>query len=256
MGLGAWSYVLAALAGVAAGWVNALAGGGTLISFPVLVGLGLPAVTANVTNIIALTPGNLAGTAAQRADLEGQARLLRVLLPLAAIGGLVGSIVLVHTSSSSFRAVVPYLLVFSCVLLVAQNPIRAAISRRAAKRARQRPATSRLPLAASVLVSGVYGGYFGAGLGIMLLALLGLFSSESLLRLNALKQGLSFVIALIASIFLIAAAHPSWGYVAVVAPSSAVGGVAGGRLVRVVPSGALRVVVVAVGLAVAIRYWV
>jgi uncharacterized protein len=256
MGLGAWSYVLAALAGMAAGGVNALAGGGTLISFPVLVGLGLPAVTANVTNIIALTPGNLAGTAAQRADLEGQARALRRLVPLAAVGGLVGSIVLVHTSSSSFRDAVPYLLVFSCVLLVAQNALRTGIYRRAAKRARRRPESSRVELAASVLVSGVYGGYFGAGLGIMLLALLGLFSSEGLLRLNVLKQGLSFVIAFVASIFLIAAAHPSWGYVAVVAPSAAVGGVAGGRLVRVVPPGVLRGVVVAVGLAVAIRYWV
>jgi uncharacterized protein len=256
MGLGAWSYVLTALAGIAAGGVNALAGGGTLISFPVLVGLGLPAVTANVTNIIALTPGTFAGAATQRADLSGQARLLRILVPLAAVGGLVGSIVLVHTSSSSFRRVVPYLLVFACVLLVAQHPVRARILRHGANRTPEGAEAPRLPLAASVLASGVYGGYFGAGLSIMFLAFLGLFSSESLLRLNAMKQALSFANGVAASIFLITVAHPSWGYVLVLALGSALGGIAGGRLVRVVPPGALRVVVVAVGLAVAIRYWV
>jgi uncharacterized membrane protein YfcA len=256
MGLGAWSYVLAALAGVAAGGVNALAGGGTLISFPVLVGLGLPAVTANVTNLIALTPGYIAGTVAQRADLEGQAASLRALVPVAALGGLVGSIVLVNTSASSFRAAVPYLLVFSCLLLAVQERVRTRLSGRAARRGQPPAAGSRLPLAASIFAAAIYGGYFGAGLGIMLLALMGLFSSEGLIRLNVVKQGLSFVISLVAAIFLAAAAHVSWGYAAVIAPSAVVGGIAGGRLVRVVPSSLLRAVVVAVGIAVAIRYWV
>jgi uncharacterized protein len=255
MGLGAWSYVLAALAGIAAGAVNALAGGGTLISFPVLLGLGLPAVTANVTNLIALTPGYVAGTAAQRADLAGQTKLLRILVPVAAVGGLVGSIVLVNTSASSFRDAVPYLLVFSCALLAVQDPLRAFFSRRVAWRQQKRSGAG-LPLVASILVSAVYGGYFGAGLGIMLLALMGLFSAESLMRLNAVKQALSFIISLVAAIFLVAAAHPSWGYVAVIAPSAVAGGMLGGRLVRVIQPRMLRSVVVAAGLAVAIRYWV
>lgn len=256
MGLGAWSYVLAGLAGVGAGAVNALAGGGTLISFPVLVGLGLPAVRANVTNLIALTPGYVAGTAAQRKDLEGQARTLRVLLPVAAAGGLVGSIILVNTSASSFRDAVPYLLVFSSVLLAAQNRVRGILTRRVGRSRAGAAGAVGAPVAVGTFVSAVYGGYFGAGLGIMLLALMGLFLEESLLRLNALKQGLSFVISLVAAIFLAAAAHVAWSYAAVLAPCAVLGGLVGGKLVRVVPAGALRVVVVIVGVAVAIRYWV
>lgn len=256
MGLGAWSYVLAGLAGIAAGAVNALAGGGTLISFPVLVGLGLPAVRANVTNLIALTPGYVAGTAAQREDLEGQARTLRVLLPVAGAGGLVGSIILVNTPASSFRDAVPYLLVFSSVLLGAQGPVRAFLDRRVGRSRATSHGAVGLPIVVGTFFSAVYGGYFGAGLGIMLLALVGLFSQESLLRLNALKQGLSFVISLVAAIFLAAAAHVAWNYAAVLAPCAVVGGSAGGKLVRVVPAGALRLIVVLVGIAVAIRYWV
>lgn len=256
MGLGAWSYVLAGFAGIAAGAVNALAGGGTLISFPVLVGLGLPAVRANVTNLVALTPGYFAGAASQRQDLEGQAERLRVLLPVAAAGGLVGSIVLVNTSASSFHDAVPYLLVFSSVLLGAQGPVRAFLARRVERSRGTSAAAVGLPTVIGTFASAVYGGYFGAGLGILLLALMGLFLDESLLRLNALKQGLSFVISLVAAIFLAAAAHVAWNYAAVVAPCAVVGGAAGGKLVRVVPAGVLRLIVVLVGIAVAIRYWV
>ncbi|MGA8295559.1 MAG: sulfite exporter TauE/SafE family protein, partial [Acidimicrobiales bacterium] len=244
------------LAGTGAGAVNALAGGGTLISFPVLVGLGLPAVRANVTNLVALTPGYVAGTAAQRRDLEGQARQARALLPVAAAGGLVGSIVLVNTPAASFREAVPYLLVFSSVLLAAQGPVRTFFARRSA-RALVTPARAvGTPIVLSTFVSAVYGGYFGAGLGIMLLALMGLFSEESLVRLNALKQALSFVISLVAAIFLAVAAHVAWTYAAVLAPCAVVGGILGGRFVRVVPASVLRLLVVVVGVAVAIRYWV
>ena len=150
----------------------------------------------------------------------------------------------------------PYLLVFSSVLLGAEGPVRAFLARRVE---RSRP-TSRsavgLPIVFGTFASSVYGGYFGAGLGIMLLALMGLFFQESLLRLNALKQGLSFVISLVAAIFLAVTAHVAWNYVAVLAPCAVVGGSAGGKLVRVVPAGALRLIVVLVGIAVAIRYWV
>lgn len=253
MGLGAWSYVLAGLAGIGAGGVNALAGGGTLISFPVLVGLGLPAVRANVTNIVALTPGYVSGAAAQRSDLQGQAQALKRLLPVAAAGALAGSIILVNTSASAFRDAVPYLLVFSSSLLALPERVRARISSRGAERSSLH---QRGPFVTSIFFSAIYGGYFGAGLGIMLLALMGLFSTERLVRLNALKQSLSFVISLVAAIFLAVAAHVSWGYVAVLAPCAVVGGAIGGKLVRVVPAGALRVIVVLVGVGVAIRYWV
>ena len=149
---------------------------------------------------------------------------------------------------------VPYLLVFSAALLAAPQRLKARISQKDSIGAET--SVRRGPLALSTFVSAVYGGYFGAGLGILLLAVMGLFSSESLIRLNALKQALSFVISLVAAIFLAAAAHVSWGYVAVLAPSAVVGGALGGKLVRRVPAGALRAIVVVVGIGVAIRYWV
>ena len=257
MSLGAYGYVFAGLAGFAAGGVNALAGGGTLITFPVLVGVGLSPIRANVTNLIALTPGYASGTIAQREDLSGQGRHVRALLPVAAAGGLLGSIVLVLTSAHAFKVAVPFLIVMSCTLLVAQGKVRAFVSRREAILAKDRHGERPTALMlAGVFLSAVYGGYFGAGLGIMLLAVLGLFSEERLPRLNAVKQALSFVISLVASLFLAFSSHVSWGFVAVIVPTSILGAFVGGKVVRVVHPSVLRVVVVGVGLAVAIRYWV
>ena len=257
MSLGAFSYVFAGLAGFAAGAVNALAGGGTLITFPVLVGIGLPPIRANVANLIALTPGYASGTFAQRDDLAGQGRRVRSLIPVAAAGGLVGSIVLVLSSAHTFKVAVPFLIVLSCALLVAQGRVRAFVARReailAGDRRGDRPTP---PMLVGVFLAAVYGGYFGAGLGIMLLALLGLFSEDRLPRLNAVKQALSFVISLVASLFLAFSSHVSWLFVAVIVPTSILGAFVGGKVVRVVHPTVLRVIIVAVGLAVAIRYWV
>lgn len=255
--MSAASYVFAGLAGLASGAVNALAGGGTLITFPVLVGVGLSSIRANVTNLVALTPGYVAGTVAQRADLSGQGKTVRALLPVAAAGGLVGSVVLVVTSAGTFRTAVPYLILFACALLVGQDKIRSVVVRREAVLASDRRGDHPgVPMLVGVFLSAVYGGFFGAGLGIMLLAVLGLFSEERLVRLNAVKQVLSFVIGLVASIFLAARAHIAWGFVAVIAPTSVIGATAGGRLVRVISPNLLRVLVVLVGIGVAIGYWV
>lgn len=255
MHLGAWSYVFAGLAGFAAGAVNALAGGGTLISFPVLVGVGLPAIRANVTNLIALTPGYASGTFAQRADLAGQAKRVRSLLPVAAAGGLLGSIILILTSAHAFRIAVPYLIVASCALLVVQGRVRAFVARREALLSKDRGGSASALMLAGVFASAVYGGYFGAGLGIMLLAVLGLFSEERLTRLNAVKQALSFVISAVASVFLAFSSHVSWVFVAVIVPTSIIGAFVGGKVVRIVHPTVLRFLVVLVGLGVAIHYW-
>ncbi|HEX9259024.1 MAG TPA: sulfite exporter TauE/SafE family protein, partial [Acidimicrobiales bacterium] len=160
----------AAGAAFLAGGINAVAGGGTLVSFPVLLGLGVPSVAANATNTVALCPGYFGGALAQRADLAGRTALLKSLLVVAAAGGLAGSILLVLTSDELFSTIVPFLILAACLLLGLQTRIRAAlrIGERTGERHRATPA-----LLAGTFVAALYGGYFGAGLGIMLLAILG-----------------------------------------------------------------------------------
>jgi uncharacterized membrane protein YfcA len=248
--LSALDYVAVGGAAVAAGMVNALAGGGTLISFPTLVGLGVPAVPANVTNTVSLLPGYLAGTWAQREDLGSRLGRSRLLLAVGAAGGLVGSILLVVIPPQGFRDAVPYLILLSCLVLAAQERLRALVSRPGL--GTPHPAL----LVIAVLATSAYGGFFGAGLGIMLLALLGLFSAEPLVKVNAAKQLLSFTVNLVAAVFFAFSGHVRWQLVPVMAAASIAGGTLGGRLVRLVPSGILRGAVVVAGVAVAISFWV
>jgi uncharacterized membrane protein YfcA len=230
-------------AATAAGAVNALAGGGTLISFPALVGIGVPAVNANVTNTVSLVPGYLSGSWAQRDDLAPQFKAGKVLAVAAAAGGLAGSIVLVLLPGSSFRLAVPYLILLACVLLAAGDPLKKLLS----QPHHQHPA----PQIAAVFLGAIYGGFFGAGLSIMFLAVLGLFSDQPLTKLNAMKQALSFVTNLIAAVFFAFSGKTVWVLVPVMAAGSLLGGAAGGRLVNVVNAQALRLVVIAAGVGIA-----
>jgi len=275
--LSALDYLAAAGAAAAAGAVNALAGGGTLISFPTLVAIGVPAVPANVTNTVALVPGYLGGAWAQRDDLRPQMERGRPLVIAAAIGGVAGSVLLVSIPAHAFRVAVPYLILLSCVLLLFQDRIRDRLrppgsngdplasdpdpsrpgsdATTAADSPRDVAVHWRMALLMSVFASAVYGGFFGAGLGIMLLAVLGLFSAEPLAKVNALKQALSFVVNLAAAIFFVFSGKVVWELVPVMAAASIVGGVAGGRMVTVIDAGVLRVLVVGIGVAVAIAFW-
>jgi uncharacterized protein len=269
-------YLVAAGAAAVAGAINALAGGGTLVSFPALVAIGVPAVAANVTNTVSLVPGYLSGTWAQRDDLRPQVARGRPLLVAAALGGIGGSLLLVSIPSHAFRVAVPYLILASCGLLLFQDRIRDRLrppgSDRASLADPADPANPadpahgevtngeaahwRIALLISVFASAVYGGFFGAGLGIMLLAVLGLFSAEPLVKLNALKQALSFVVNLAAAVFFVFSGKVVWELVPVMAAASVVGGVTGGRLVQVIDATLLRGLVVAMGVAVAIAFWV
>lgn len=254
--IGAGAYGVAAAAGVAAGGINALAGGGSVISFPALQYVGLPSLTANVTNIVALTPGYMAGSVGQRADLAGQGQRLRDLAAIAGSGGLAGSVLLVTVAAHTFSIVVPYLLLLACGSLALQVPARRLVERRRARRADAAgTGTHRRLERLGVLVCSVYGGFFGAGLGIMLLAVLGLFSEETLLRNNALKQVLSLVVSLLAAVALSASGRVTWAIAAVLAAASLVGGFLGGRAVRHLDPNVLRVVVVCYGVAAAIHSW-
>ena len=269
MHLSGLDYAAAGAAAAAAGLVNAIAGGGTLISFPTLVGLGVPAVTSNVTNTVSLVPGYLAGSWAQRSELSPQLNRARALAVVAGLGGLAGSVLLVLIPSKDFRLAVPYLIVASCALLFAQDRVRAVLGRVADEsvgtggsvplsgEARPSGVSGPHELLRAVLVfaAAVYGGFFGAGLGIMLLAVLGLFSQDPLASVNALKQALSFLINLAAAVFFVFSGRVSWTLVPVMAAASLVGGLLGGRLVPRIPERLLRRLVVLAGLGIAARFW-
>ena len=247
-GISLLGHVAAATAALVAGGVNAIAGGGTLISFPVLTAIGVPTVQANATNTVSLCPGYIGGTWAQRDDLHGIGRQLRPEIIAAGFGGLAGSILLITTSDAVFRQIVPYLILIACALLAGQNRMRAWLNARGAQRSHPAAQVSAIGLAA------VYGGYFGAGLGIMIVAVLGLLSDRPFIQLNAVKQLLSFVINISAAAFLTFSGRVEWTLVAVMAPAALIGGNLGGRLARSLPAERLRPCVIAFGVVVAIVY--
>lgn len=244
------AHVAAAVAAVGAGAVNALAGGGTLISFPVLTSIGVPSVSANATNTVALCPGYVGGTWALRREIEATGEPLRARLVVSGVGGVIGALLLLFTSNAAFRAIVPFLILLSCLLLAVQGPLRRFVT---AHRGAGRLATLEL---GGILVAGVYGGYFGAGLGIMLIAVLGLFSDVPFTQLNAVKQPLAAAINLSAAAFLVFTDKVEWSLVAVMAPAALIGGAAGGRLSTRLPAARFRWVVVAIGVAISIVYLV
>jgi uncharacterized membrane protein YfcA len=241
----------AGLAAVAAGAVNALAGGGTLITFPALVALGVPAVDANVTNTIAVAPGHLGATLAQARDLGGQRSRLRRLVPAAAVGGLAGGLLLLSTTERVFRHLVPWLILLASALLAAQEPIRARLLRRLGGGGHARhEALATL----AVLAAAVYGGYFGAGLSVIVLAALGLLVEDTLTRLNAAKQVVGFAANTTAAALFVFSGHVHWRFAAVMAVGAVAGGALGGRLAGRVRPQTLRAVVVVVGVAVGLAY--
>jgi uncharacterized membrane protein YfcA len=252
--LGGLEYLLIALASVAAGAVNALAGGGTLITFPMLTLVGIPALAANVTNTVALCPGYLGATIAQSNDLLGQEERLWLCLPAGVIGGILGGVLLLHTGEHAFRAMVPFLILLATALLAVQEPLRAWLVRRA-EHASGRAASDKWAVA-SVGLAAIYGGYFGAGLSVIVLATLGLTIDDSLTRLNALKQAIALCINVAAAVFFLFSGQVVWLAAIVMAAGALLGGVLGGRLAGRIQPAMLRRIVVAVGLVVAIIYLV
>ena len=248
---------LIALAGFAAGAVNALAGGGTLISFPVLVAAGFPAIAANITSTIALCPGFLGATYAQRADLRGQRARLQLLLPLSLLGGLLGAALLLHTGERKFTQAVPWLLLAACALLALQERLRGALSARRGAAAESAAGARSEPLWLLPLVVAVtmYGGFFGAGMSVIILAVLGLALTDPLPRLNALKQAMALATNCAAAVWLALRATVDWRVVAVLALSALLGGVWGGRLAGRLSPLWLRRTVVLLGIAVAASYF-
>lgn len=246
--------IVVGLAAVAGGAVNALAGGGTLITFPMLTAVGVPVVAANVTNTVALCPGYLGATFAQKTDLRGQARRLRYLLPAGVLGGIGGGSLLLHTGDQTFRKIVPFLILLAVGLLACQDWLRARLLRRTERpdAAAARDAWSILP----VVPAAVYGGYFGAGVSVIVLAVLGLVIEDSLTRLSALKQAISFSINIAAAVFFLFSGQIVWSAALVMAAGALAGGALGGRLAGRISPVLLRRLVVMVGIVVALIYLV
>ncbi|MFN0252347.1 MAG: sulfite exporter TauE/SafE family protein [Kofleriaceae bacterium] len=248
MTLDAMHIALVAFAAFGGGLVNAIAGGGSLITFPTLVALGVPPVIANVTNTVALCPGYFGATIAQRADLEGQRARLVLLLPLGAIAGAGGALLLLHTGESTFVAVVPFLILFAALLVGAQGKLRGWLEKRDGS------TRSETLAAIPVTIAAVYGGYFGAGVGVIILAALGVVLADTLTRLNALKQTISLTVNVSAAIVFVVRAPVDWTLAAVMAGAALAGGLAGGALASRIPANLLRVGIVLLGTTIACVY--
>jgi uncharacterized membrane protein YfcA len=238
-------------AAVAAGLVNSLAGGGTLITFPALLVTGMPSVVANVTNSVAMAAGYLGGILSQRKDLHGQWLRMHWLLPAAAAGGVLGALLVLNTSEKLFSSLVPWLILLGSLLLAVQGPLRQWLVRRTGSRdSRAEAQWAVIP----VLLAAGYGGYFGAGLGVIVLAILALTINDSLTRLNGIKQAISFAANSMAAVVFLISGQVSWGAAGLMAMGSMVGGALGGRLAGKVNPKALQVVVVTLGTAFGLFY--
>lgn len=237
-------------AGFAAGTVNTIVGSGSLITFPTLLALGYPAVVANVTNTIGLVPGTLSGVIGYRRELVGQRTRAAVLGTASLAGGATGAVLLLVLPGSIFRKVVPGLILVACALVLVQPRLSRRMA--AGPAAGRSAGTGGWLLAVTVFATAVYGGYFGAAQGVILIALLAIFLSDRLQRLNALKNALAFLVNGIAALLFIALAHVAWGAAGLVAAGAVPGGQLGATVGRRLPPLLLRVVIVVVGTAVAV----
>jgi hypothetical protein len=246
--MSAGEIVAIALAGLAAGAINALVGSGTLITFPVLLAFGYAPVSANVSNTIGLAPGNVSGAYGYRRELAGQrTRALRYGAASLA-GGITGAVLLLVLPASAFKAIVPAFIALALVLVVFQPRLVTALANR---RIELEHGLVLLPLL--VFGAGVYGGYFGAGQGILLLGFLGAALTQDLQRTNALKNVLVGLVNGVAGVYFAFAAHVDWGAAGIIAIASVLGAQLGARYGRRLPANALRGVIVAVGVFAIVR---
>jgi uncharacterized protein len=247
-------FVLIGLAAVLGGGVNALAGGGTLITFPMLTAVGIPAVAANITNTVALCPGYLSGAFAQLSDLQNQGRRLWLLAPTGMVFGVVGGILLLKTGDKVFLRLVPYLILLATGLIALQDRLRFRFLDRAAdsKAVFPHKTWAILPIG----MASVYGGYFGAGLSVILLAVLGLIIEDSLTRLNALKQVIAFSVNISTAVFFLFSGRVVWLAALVMAVGALIGGAVGGRVAGRIRPSLLRGLVVVIGFIVAGIYFI
>lgn len=255
-----WLELLAVVAaGAAAGLINTVVGAGTLITFPTLLALGVPPVTANVSNTIGLAPGSLSGALSMRTELVGQRERVVRLGIASLIGGVAGAVLLLGLPSSAFAAIVPVLIGIGCLLVIIQPWLsRRLAERRGVEAEEVRRGTGSGWLWLGILLTGVYGGYFGAAQGVLLLAIMGIGLSETLNRINALKNVLALIVNAIAGLLFAIlpltrwaqpGAEVDWLVALAIAVGSVLGAQLGGRVGRRLPATVYRVIIVMVGVA-------
>jgi uncharacterized protein len=234
-------------AGALAGMINAIVGSGSLITFPVLVALGVPPFVANVSNNIGLIGGNVSGVYGYRRELVGQGPRIRKLAPWSAAGGLLGAgLLLLH--SSSFKTIVPWLVLLAVVMVIAQPRLTKALAERSGEASHENSMLLRI----GIFLTAVYGGYFGAAQGVILIAILAICIDDHLQRLNGFKNVAVGFVNLLAGVLFVAFAPVNWAVVGLIAGSSTIGAQVGARFGRKLRPEVLRAIIVCGGLSVAI----
>ncbi|MEJ7628268.1 MAG: sulfite exporter TauE/SafE family protein [Nocardioidaceae bacterium] len=235
-------------AGLAAGTINTIVGSGTLVTFPTLLAIGYPPVLANVSNTVGLVPGSVSGVLGYRRELHGQGPRLLRLGPCSALGGAAGALLLLWLPGAAFRTVVPVLIGLGCILVLAQPWIS-----RHVHPPKTAPPHGSLLVTVLVFAAGVYGGYFGAAQGVLLIGILGLGLTEPLQRVNALKNALALLVNAVAGVVFIIVSQVAWGAAGVIAAGSIIGGQLGARVGRRLPAPLFRAVVAVVGVVAIVK---
>jgi uncharacterized membrane protein YfcA len=238
-----WEALAVALAGLAAGTINTVVGAGTLVTFPVLLAVGYPPVLANVTNTVGLVPGSLSGAIGYRAELAGQRDRLVRLGVASVLGGVTGGLLLLTLPEAAFQAIVPVLIGLACVLVVVQPRLGDWLRRRSGER---HPHGGPL-LYVAIYAAGIYGGYFGAAQGVLLIAIMGLLLDEDLQRVNAAKNVLALLVNAVAALLFVLVTDVAWPAAGLIAVGATVGGQVGAVIGRRIPPPVLRALVVLVG---------
>ena len=246
------------LAGVAAGTINTVVGSGTLITFPILLAYGFPPVVATMSNAVGLVPGSLSGTWGYRHELTGQWTRLRWQVPGSLLGAIIGAWLLLHLPEQIFRTIVPILLLLALALVIAQPRLQDWARRRAVLGGRGHEELSRgswIALVLGTFLTGIYGGYFAAAQGIVLVGIMGALLTESMQRINAAKNLLSLVVNCVAATTytLVSFHRIAWDVVGLLAAGTLAGGYCGARVGRKLSPTALRALIVALGVAAIIK---
>ncbi|WP_309130214.1 sulfite exporter TauE/SafE family protein [Brevibacterium sp.] len=258
-----WQIALIVVAGVGAGGINAVVGSGTLITFPALVAFGVPPVVATMSNAVGLVPGNITSSLGYREELRGQWRRILGFVPASILGSLTGAYLLLHLPEDAFETIVPVLLVVALIMVVGQPALSRYLKERSLRRAQENGTSASVaevgdPLGTGryiltlivVFLTAIYGGYFAAAQGIILIALLGLILPDDLQRLNGLKNVLVLVVNTVSATTYIIVGHDRINWIAVicVAVGSLVGGYFGARIGRKFSPVLLRTIIVVLGL--------
>jgi uncharacterized membrane protein YfcA len=244
-------------AGLAAGTINTVVGSGTLITFPILLAFGYPPVLANVSNNVGLVPGAVSGAIGYRAELSGQRRRVLTLGTASLCGGILGAILLLVLPAGAFKAIVPALICVALLMVIFQPRLQAWV----AARQKTRPAAPAASTASAggpviwilVFLTGIYGGYFGAAQGVLLIGALGIAFASSLQQLNAVKNVLAGVVNGVAALIFIAVTHVDWQVAGLIAAGAIIGGQVGARVGRRLPPWGLRAVIICVGVAALVK---